>query len=171
MIHLHKTLICILLKFFLKIYLYHLMTHKYITCQCYDVKQTSLQMEQRPYSCEGIMTVVFPPKVLLNYLSKALRWELQSHHKESEEYTQLPQSLHLNYGLQEEKLVIILQFSKSHVFLWYCNNDAQTLILLRPEGPSRTPLMTYPNIGGRPTRVQTQPQGRESITMETRSCT
>lgn len=33
------------------------------------------------------------------YLAKPLRWELQSHHKKSEEHTQLPQSLHLDHRL------------------------------------------------------------------------
>lgn len=44
-------------------------------------------------------------------------------------------------------------------------------MLLSPEGPSRTPQMIYPNMGGRPARVQIQPQGRDNITTETKSCT
>lgn len=44
-------------------------------------------------------------------------------------------------------------------------------MLLRPEGPSRTPQTIYPNMGGRPTREQIQPQGRDNITTDTKSCT
>lgn len=61
---------------------------------------------------KAIITIGFWSKLFLIYLSKALRWKLQSHHKESEEHTQLPQSLHLNYGLQEEKPVVIFSLIK-----------------------------------------------------------
>lgn len=42
-------------------------------------------------------------------------------------------------------------------------------MLLRPEGPSRTPQTMYPNIGGRPRSVHTHPQGRDNITTDTKS--
>lgn len=43
-------------------------------------------------------------------------------------------------------------------------------MLFRPDGPSRTPQMIYPNMGGRLTIVQIQPQGRDIITTDTKSC-
>lgn len=43
-------------------------------------------------------------------------------------------------------------------------------MLFRPDGPSRTPQMIYPNMGGRPTIVQIHPQGRDITTTDTKSC-
>lgn len=40
------------------------------------------------------------------YFSEALRWELQSNHKESEEHTQLTKSLHLDHALEHAEVEI-----------------------------------------------------------------